>query len=1361
MLQGVFLVLLTRRNLRQLPTLMCRTVLGRRCLSDRINKMASFIESASNKDPPHPPIPINYDRIRTILMQTPDPSTEKTSFLTNIWLNLQSRPTSITNFLDVFRQFLECKGAAEGHLLNPRLYVYTFPLSEMALAVMPNLQNVLRAAPNKHIKLTPNNVVQVHCPVKGNGALPKDAVKLEVARMIWDSMPRPDIFLSQHTALRRRMKKALEEKKVATSSAASGGQLGFGVAVGSSASSSRAKVLTALEPCRAFLHRPDTPNNSTGVKEGSHAKTAPNKAAHPPKLLQWAAREKLLLRQPHLPISEVAADILRSICDHDVTIVAAGTGSGKTTQVPSLILDNLDDNNDNGQNGGSKKVIITQPRRLAAISIARRVAQERKELGVGGQVGYAVRFDTQAPKHPTEKILFCTGGMLTRFLAHADILSSSLSSSTSNNDQRGGGLLSGVTHLVLDEVHERDIDTDIALLVAKQLMRHCGIRLILMSATMDGSKVAEWYARDGFSVGPVISVREAGGLYPITEAYLDDLDIPRNGSLGPDAEDYLKHLLDHSDDSPTKTDKNIPFGIAQDPDDDDAETSANPDPNPNASNNNADRDAMLIDKGVPSIPPALIAHLLAKIVMQERARETGKPNSAHKIKPCVLVFLPGWEDIQAVSKGLLQESHVLRQAAIHCLHSQVTPQQMEEAYGPCPPQAPIKVILATNIAESSVTIPDVTHVIDGARQKSDWSGCGGIGSTSGMRVKQLLPSWASQANMRQRRGRVGRCSPGTYWCLLPRRHVLGLPEHMPPEIMRAPLASTVLSVIALGQGRSGSLLLQDASLSSSRAEQVNNTWNHEDEDNLNFGRVNRKKNQPGSTGLSVADVLGRCLDGPPPQRIHEALEHLEHLGAISSTANHPKGSLAIRERLTPLGSAISRFPDLPHMNRFVLVAGMLGVWAPAASVIACVDERIFLPAKPLSPDLALHAEALQAGLQALSELSQQHTLKPNKPNSPLAADSFNQSDHMITYAFLEKPVLGTAYFPTRVNQGSLNKALRIREQYVKVLQEWALGYSSPTSTPSRTAGLVSAYTPRLGEREGLMPTTTSAMLGGVVGKGQCRDAQRLLARANRNALNGSLVRFLLQWAFFPQMIGHPKSRAKKPMVFCQSALALYYPSDPPPLSEEKNQPTSNTKNSISMVSNDPSSTMADDGDGLACKSIMIPSTSAVRLNAPQEGNIKQLLPRWAAFSQLIDLGKSAFLDTCTAVDPLMFLLISQEDPIVLNRSATTIIQQHEQQQSYNAQPVVVECEVGCYEPLQFVFEDQADLELILEMRTLWKRLLQDNFAYYLQDNTHSNPSPNCDGQKELLRRLELMEQAFLAFLEHFTQIDRQVKWRMK
>ena len=338
----------------------------------------------------------------------------------------------------------------------------------------------------------------------------------------------------------------------------------------------------------------------------------------------------------------------------------AAPGAGKTTRVPPALLSVC---------GGD--VVVLEPRRIAARLAARRVADE---MGVrlGAEVGYQVRFEEVASK--ATRLRFVTEGVLTRRMV---------------NDVA----LRGVSIVVLDEFHERHIDTDVNLALLRRLQRTTrpDLRLVVMSATLDSEPVAQY-------LGGACRIRSEGRLFPIEVEY------------------------------------------------------------------------------APSTSAPLEDQVAAAV---ERLPATGD----------ILVFLPGAFEISRARRALERLSRKANLLVVP-LHGDLSPVEQDLAIQRAPQR---KVILSTNIAESSVTIEGVTAVIDSglARLAADspWTG-----------LPSLHVTKISKASAAQRAGRAGRTAPGRVIRLYPREDFGRRPEFDVPEIRRRELSQTLLDLHAMGIG---------------------------------------------------------------------------------------------------------------------------------------------------------------------------------------------------------------------------------------------------------------------------------------------------------------------------------------------------------------------------------------------------------------------------------------------------------------------------------------------------------------------------------------------------------------------------------
>jgi len=383
---------------------------------------------------------------------------------------------------------------------------------------------------------------------------------------------------------------------------------------------------------------------------------------------------------PELPVSARRQEIADALKRHQVIIVAGETGSGKTTQLPKICL----------ELGLSDKGLIghTQPRRLAARTVAARIAQELKtELGQG--VGYQVRFHDQVSEQSHIKLM--TDGIL---LA----------------ETQRDKLLRRYSVLIIDEAHERSLNIDFLLGYLKQLLpKRPDLKLIITSATIDLQRFS-----DHFSKAPIIEV--SGRTYPVTLLYRP------------------LHELEVEDDKA----QDLQAGILQ-----------------------AVDELVQIDR---------------------QAREAGPGD--------ILVFLPGERDIRETAETLRKAQ--LRDTEVIPLYARLSLAEQNRVFGDVR-KAGRRIVLATNVAETSLTVPGIRYVID--------PGLARISRYSYRSKVQRLPIEAvSQASANQRAGRCGRVAPGTCIRLYAEDDFLQRPAFTDAEIQRTNLAAVILNMLQLGLG---------------------------------------------------------------------------------------------------------------------------------------------------------------------------------------------------------------------------------------------------------------------------------------------------------------------------------------------------------------------------------------------------------------------------------------------------------------------------------------------------------------------------------------------------------------------------------
>lgn len=413
-----------------------------------------------------------------------------------------------------------------------------------------------------------------------------------------------------------------------------------------------------------------------------------------------------------LPILEHKKKIVSVIETNQVTIIQGSTGCGKTTQVPQFILDSCREKNK------PCRIIVTQPRRIAAITVARRVCKERNwELGtvVGFQVGL------KAETSSDTLILYCTTGILLQKLIATKHMSN-------------------FTHVILDEVHERDEDTDFALLVVRRLLRTTSphVKVVLMSATINVARFSNYFSfpmNNKWEPAPVIDLdkyRTGRRNYRISTYFLCELK-----QIGP--------LPEVRKDEPCITDEGY------------------------------------------NVATRLIKEF-------DRLEEQEKKTS----KGAVLVFLPGILEIEKLYL-LLDSFSKNYKWWVKPLHSTITTDEQEMVFQR-PPPGYRKIILSTNIAESSITVSDIVYVIDFCLTKE-------LYCDTDTNYSSLQLTWAAKTNCIQRAGRSGRVADGRVYRLVPREfYDKCLAQEGVPEMLRCPLSKTVLHAKLLNMGEPKALL---------------------------------------------------------------------------------------------------------------------------------------------------------------------------------------------------------------------------------------------------------------------------------------------------------------------------------------------------------------------------------------------------------------------------------------------------------------------------------------------------------------------------------------------------------------------------
>ncbi|MET8909676.1 ATP-dependent RNA helicase HrpA [Micromonospora sp. NPDC004551] len=450
-----------------------------------------------------------------------------------------------------------------------------------------------------------------------------------------------------------------------------------------------------------------------------------------------------------LPVSERKDDIAAAIRDHQVVIVAGETGSGKTTQLPKICLEL--------GRGVTGLIGHTQPRRLAARTVADRIAEE---LGteLGDVVGYKVRFTDQVGDNSLVKLM--TDGILLAEL---------------QTDR----MLRQYDTLIIDEAHERSLNIDFILGYLRQLLpRRPDLKVVITSATIETDRFAKHFADAEGNPAPVVEV--SGRTYPVEVRYRPLVEVTE----------------------------------AEEEDEADEEN---------------------VRDQIQAIGDAV----------EELAAEG--PGD-------ILVFLSGEREIRDTADALgklVQKKRSLLGTEILPLYARLSTAEQHRVFAP---HAGRRVVLATNVAETSLTVPGIKYVVDpGTARISRYS--------SRLKVQRLPIEPVSQASANQRKGRCGRTSDGICIRLYDEQDFENRPEFTDPEILRTNLASVILQMTSIGLG----------------------------------------------------DVAAFPFIDPPDRRnVTDGVNLLHELGALDPAETDPA------KRLTTLGRRLAQLPVDPRLARMVV-----------------------------------------------------------------------------------------------------------------------------------------------------------------------------------------------------------------------------------------------------------------------------------------------------------------------------------------------------------------------------------------------------------------------------------------------------------
>ncbi|MEI2779590.1 MAG: ATP-dependent RNA helicase HrpA [Tetrasphaera sp.] len=473
---------------------------------------------------------------------------------------------------------------------------------------------------------------------------------------------------------------------------------------------------------------------------------------------------------PELPVVERREEILAAIRDHQVVVIAGETGSGKTTQIPKMCLEL-----GRGQSG---QIGLTQPRRIAARSVAERISAEL-HVELGGLIGYQVRFTDTSSADTAVKVM--TDGILL------------------NEMQRDRDLRRYDT-IIIDEAHERSLNIDFILGYLKRLLpRRPDLKVIITSATIDPQRFAEHFGHRG-RPAPIIEV--SGRMYPVEVRYRPLLTV--------DGEE-----------------RDQVTGICE-------------------------------------------------AVEELWTEATTHAAGGHD----VLVFLSGEREIRDAADALA--GMALPQTEVVPLFSRLSAAEQHRVFAPHPGR---RIVLATNIAETSLTVPGIRYVVDtGTARISRYS--------QRLKVQRLPIEPISQASARQRAGRCGRLADGICIRLYSEEDYQARPAFTEPEILRTSLAAVVLQMI-----------------------------------DLRLGEIARFP----------------FVDPPDARNVADGLRLLHELNAVQpkdeslTGRKQQRGKRHPGERLTAIGRTLARLPVDPRMGRMLVEADRLGCTSEVLVIVAALS----------------------------------------------------------------------------------------------------------------------------------------------------------------------------------------------------------------------------------------------------------------------------------------------------------------------------------------------------------------------------------------------------------------------------------------
>uniref|UniRef100_A0A8C4QJA6 Putative ATP-dependent RNA helicase DHX57 n=1 Tax=Eptatretus burgeri TaxID=7764 RepID=A0A8C4QJA6_EPTBU len=555
----------------------------------------------------------------------------------------------------------------------------------------------------------------------------------------------------------------------------------------------------------------------------------------------------MLADRMKLPIWTKHERILELLRVNQVVLVSGTTGCGKTTQVPQFILDE----HLNGRAEEVCNIVCTQPRRISAISVAERVAHERVE-SLGVAVGYQIRLENV--QSTSTRLLFCTTGVLLCRLA---------------NDPT----LQGLTHILVDEVHERSEESDFLLLVLKKLLeKRKDLHVILMSATLNAEVFSHY-----FGSCPIVQV--PGHTFPVKQYFLEDV-IGKTHYVLKDRSPYMRSL--RRPNGAGKKSKRAKSTM-QDLEEEFEELVLGPVVVPEDSQPDHDLTLTQLQQRYQGYSKTVLRTLAAMDVEKVNldlieALLEFIVNGNHPDGPgAVLVFVPGFMEIKTLLQQL--QTNQLFNSGQRCLllplHSCLSREEQHAVFQK-PPAGVTKIVISTNIAETSLTIDDIVYVIDTGRMKEKRF-------DPAKSMESLDDTWVSRANSVQRCGRAGRVGPGVCFHLFTSHHFNHqLLAQQVPEIMRIPIEQLCLRIKIL----------------------------------------------PAFQNQTLVDVLNQLVEPPLPEALENAIQRLLDIGALDN-----------EEQLTPLGYHLASLPIDVRLGKLMLLGCIFHCLDPVLTIAASLASR--------------------------------------------------------------------------------------------------------------------------------------------------------------------------------------------------------------------------------------------------------------------------------------------------------------------------------------------------------------------------------------------------------------------------------------